>query len=77
MPNAVAVATSRPDEGMDDFPPVHLDEDCNEPDEEDFECVPGETGGAVQPRRRLGDPAKAEVEEHHPLLVSQLVPNMC
>lgn len=40
-------------------------QDNIEPDEEDFECIPCEFGGYVEPRRHPGDPTEAEIAEHN------------
>ena len=34
-------------------------------EEEDFECVPCDSGGTIEPKRHPGDPTKSEVDEHN------------
>lgn len=36
------------------------------PDEEDFECVPCESGGTIEPIRHPGDPTEVEIAERNP-----------
>lgn len=63
--NAVSVSTSSSSKTKESSEDVDEKGRHIEPEEEDFECVPCEAGGIVEPKRHLGNPAQVEIDEHN------------
>ena len=62
MLNAIRASTSSDVGGRVDDSNVEARHE--DPDEDDFQCAPCESGGTVEPRRHPGNPTQEEVAEH-------------